>query len=47
VSIFVSNLAFDDPGLQDQAKIGVLAASVIAAMVGALVLARSSRPHAR
>jgi NhaA family Na+:H+ antiporter len=39
VSIFISGLAFDDTGLQDQAKIGVLAASVLAAAIGSVVLA--------
>ena len=41
VSIFVAGLAFDDPGLQDQAKIGILAASVTAALLGAAILARA------
>ena len=39
VSIFITGLAFTDPALTDQAKIGVLAASAIAAAVGALILA--------
>jgi NhaA family Na+:H+ antiporter len=43
VSIFVAGLAFDDPALTDQAKIGVLAASVVAAGGGAALL--SSRPR--
>lgn len=38
VSIFITGLAFEDPLLTDQAKIGVLAASAIAAAVGALIL---------
>ena len=38
VSIFVSGLAFDDPELQQQAKIGVLIASTIAAVLGLLIL---------
>ncbi|HAX04544.1 MAG TPA: Na+/H+ antiporter NhaA [Acidimicrobiaceae bacterium] len=37
VSIFVAGLAFDDPGITDLAKIGILVASLIAA-VGALLL---------
>ena len=37
VSIFVAGLAFDDPGMTDLAKIGILVASLIAA-VGALLL---------
>ena len=38
VSIFVTGLAFDDVALQDEAKIGILAASLVAAMLGAAVL---------
>lgn len=45
VSIFVAGLAFDDPALTDQAKIGVLAASVVAAVAGAAIL--STRPGGR
>jgi NhaA family Na+:H+ antiporter len=43
VSLFVTGLAFTDPALQDQAKIGILGASIIAGIVGALVLRRASR----
>ncbi|MDQ3738284.1 MAG: Na+/H+ antiporter NhaA [Actinomycetota bacterium] len=42
VSIFVTGLAFDEAPLVDEAKIGVLMASVVAAVLGALVLARRS-----
>jgi NhaA family Na+:H+ antiporter len=42
VSIFVAGLAFDDPGVTDQAKIGVLIASVIAAGVGSIILLRGA-----
>jgi NhaA family Na+:H+ antiporter len=38
VSIFVSGLAFEDPALGDQAKVGVLAASIVAAALGAAIL---------
>lgn len=38
VSIFVAGLAFNDPALGDQATIGVLAASVLAAVVGSTIL---------
>jgi Na+:H+ antiporter, NhaA family len=34
ISLFVVDLAFDSPGLQDEARIGVLCASVLAAVVG-------------
>jgi NhaA family Na+:H+ antiporter len=42
VSIFVAGLAFDAPGVTDEAKIGVLVASVIAAGVGSLILLRGA-----
>jgi NhaA family Na+:H+ antiporter len=42
VSLFVAGLAFDDdPILRNEAKIGILAASLIAAMLGSLLLLRS------
>jgi NhaA family Na+:H+ antiporter len=37
VSLFVTELAFDDGALQEQAKVGVLAASLVAAVAGWLV----------
>ena len=40
VSIFVAGLAFDDPEATDQAKIGVLVASAIAAAIGSIILLR-------
>lgn len=46
VSLFITDLAFDDPGVSGAAKVGVLAASVVAALAGALVLLASSRRHA-
>jgi NhaA family Na+:H+ antiporter len=43
VSLFVTGLAFDDaPALQDEAKIGILAASTVAGILGALILRRAS-----
>ncbi len=43
VSIFIAGLAFDDkPLLENDAKIGILAASVIAATVGSLILTRQA-----
>ena len=43
VSIFVAGLAFTDAALVGQAKLGVLAASIISALVGAAILWRPSR----
>jgi Na+:H+ antiporter, NhaA family len=42
VSLFIAELAFDSPSL-DTAKIGILAASLVAAILGAGVLLRSNR----
>ncbi len=39
VSLFITGLAFDDVRLQDEAKIGILAAAIIAGVIGAGVLA--------
>jgi len=41
VSLFITGLAFDDPLIADEARIGILAASAIAAVVGTLILLRS------
>jgi Na+/H+ antiporter NhaA len=42
VSLFITGLAgFDDPSLVDQAKIGSLAASAVAASGGLLILSRA------
>jgi NhaA family Na+:H+ antiporter len=38
VSIFITSLAFSDEGLQNEAKIGILVASVVAALLGSLIL---------
>jgi Na+:H+ antiporter, NhaA family len=40
VSIFVTDLAFDDPAIQNEAKVAILAAAVLAGGIGALILAR-------
>jgi NhaA family Na+:H+ antiporter len=40
VSLFVTALAFDDVVRQDEAKIGILAASLIAAVLGSVLLSR-------
>ena len=43
VSLFITNLAFGDGVVADQAKIGILVASTVAALIGSAIL-RSSRP---
>jgi NhaA family Na+:H+ antiporter len=43
VSLFVTGLAFSTPAVQDAAKVGILAASLLAGLLGAVVLARSRR----
>ena len=43
VSLFITNLAFVSEDITDQAKVGILVASTVAAMIGAAIL-RSSRP---
>ena len=42
VSLFITGLAFDDPVTQDNAKIGVLTASVLAAGLGSFVLRKAA-----
>jgi NhaA family Na+:H+ antiporter len=42
VSIFISSLAFTDPDLVAEAKIGILVASLVASLVGALLLRRTA-----
>jgi len=42
VSLFITGLAFDDPHVQDAAKIGVLAASLLAASLGVMILRKES-----
>jgi NhaA family Na+:H+ antiporter len=41
VSLFVTDLAFDDPGLQADAKVGILVASALAALLGSALVARA------
>ncbi|MDQ6937547.1 MAG: Na+/H+ antiporter NhaA [Actinomycetota bacterium] len=38
ISLFIADLAFPDPQLRDEAKIGVLAGSLLAAVIGSLLL---------
>ncbi len=42
VSLFITGLAFDDAVIQDEAKIGILIASALAAVIGSLVLLRAN-----
>ena len=41
VSLFITGLAFDEPLLADEARIGILIASAISAVLGAAILSRS------
>ena len=43
VSLFITDLAFHAPDLRDDAKIGTLAASIVAALSGALLLVIAAR----
>ncbi len=43
VSLFIADLAFTDPTLLEEAKIGVLAASLIAGLLGCLLVLRVKR----
>ena len=45
MSLFISDLAFSDDSLVDAAKIGILAASLIAGVVGWAILKGATRPH--
>ena len=45
MSLFISDLAFDDGGLVDAAKLGILVASLISGVVGWTLLRRASPPH--
>ena len=47
MSLFIAALAFDGPGLLASAKIGIIAASTVAGVVGALLLRRSLSIEAR
>ena len=44
VSLFITDLAFDDQLVVDQAKISVLSASILASALGASLLVRAKRP---
>jgi NhaA family Na+:H+ antiporter len=45
VSIFVTDLAFDDPAVQNEAKVAILAAAVLAGGLGATILSRWRPPR--
>jgi len=47
VSVFVSSLAFDDPGLVDEARVGIVAASLAAGALGAAILLAAGRGRRR
>jgi len=47
VSLFITGLAFDDPQLTDFAKVGIFAGSLIAGVLGALLLSRAESPDER
>jgi Na+:H+ antiporter, NhaA family len=43
VSLFITSLAFQTQAIQDAAKVGILIASLLAGLLGALLLARFRR----
>jgi NhaA family Na+:H+ antiporter len=45
VALFIAGLAFDDAAVQDQAKVGILIGSVVAALGGVAVLLATTRAH--
>src|SRR5690606_39176618 len=46
VALFVTSLAFSDPLLTDVAKVGIFAGSLVAAILGSLLLLTTPRPTA-
>ena len=44
VALFVASLAFDDPALNDLAKVGIFAGSLVAGGLGAAILSRAKGP---
>jgi NhaA family Na+:H+ antiporter len=42
MSLFIAGLAFADPGLLDSAKVGILGASVVAGLIGWVMLRKTS-----
>jgi NhaA family Na+:H+ antiporter len=47
VSLFITGLAYSDPGLTEAAKLGVLAGSVLSAAIGVAILAPGGRHPSR
>jgi NhaA family Na+:H+ antiporter len=47
VSLFIADLAFGDPQIVAEAKIGILAGSALASILGASILRRAPRPAGR
>jgi NhaA family Na+:H+ antiporter len=47
VALFIADLAFDDPRLIDQARVAILASSLVAGVLGYLFLAGGRRPGPR
>ena len=47
MSLFIGGLAFADPVLMDEVKIGVLGGSILSAVAGFLVLRLAAKPAAR
>ncbi len=47
VSVFVSSLAFSDPGLVDEARVGIVGASLVAGLLGAAILLAAGRTDRR
>jgi len=44
MALFIAGLAFTDPGHLDQAKLGVISASILAAVLGGALLVMAGRP---
>ncbi|HZD24510.1 MAG TPA: Na+/H+ antiporter NhaA [Acidimicrobiia bacterium] len=44
VALFVTGLAFTDPGVTDLAKVGIFSGSLVAGIIGTILLSRA-RPH--
>ena len=45
VSLFIAGLAFDDPALQDDAKVGIFAGSIVSGALGAVLLTARRSGH--